>query len=216
MHVKTLIISFLIISQLTFAQDVVNEGIILLDEVRKDLSSLSANFEQYEINAADITSEKSTGKVWLKTPDQFKWEYQKPIPQLIVASGKKVWIYDEDLEQVTIKRQNSKQNPIYVLLDKQQTEANYIIGMEQQKADTNKMKWVKLLPKEPSDEVKVVWLGVKNNNLTILKLKDQLDNIVVFEFNKIKRNPKIEADFFEFKIPKGTDVLSEIDQIGEF
>lgn len=216
MHVKTLIILLLVMSKLALAQDAVNEGVRLLDQVRENLNSLSADFSQYEINAAEVTSEKSSGKVWLKAPNQFKWEYQKPIAQLIVASGEKVWIYDEDLEQVTIKRQNNKQNPIYVLLNKEQTEANYNIVMEQSEKSENKIKWIKLLPKIPSDEVKIVWFGVVNNNLTVLKLKDQLDNIVVFEFDKIERNPKIDKDFFEFKVPKGTDVLSEIDQVGEF
>ena len=216
MHVKTLIILLLVMSKLALAQDAVNEGVTLLDQVRENLNSLSADFSQYEINAAEVTSEKSSGKVWLKAPNQFKWEYQKPIAQLIVASGEKVWIYDEDLEQVTIKRQNNKQNPIYVLLNKEQTEANYNIVMEQSEKSENKIKWIKLLPKIPSDEVKIVWFGVVNNNLTVLKLKDQLDNIVVFEFDKIERNPKIDKDFFEFKVPKGTDVLSEIDQVGEF
>lgn len=216
MHVKTLIILLLVMSKLALAQDAVNEGVTLLDQVRENLNSLSAGFSQYEINAAEVTSEKSSGKVWLKAPNQFKWEYQKPIAQLIVASGEKVWIYDEDLEQVTIKRQNNKQNPIYVLLNKEQTEANYNIVMEQSEKSENKIKWIKLLPKIPSDEVKIVWFGVVNNNLTVLKLKDQLDNIVVFEFDKIERNPKIDKDFFEFKVPKGTDVLSEIDQVGEF
>jgi len=214
---KTILLILVLVTSIAFAKDdPANEAIELLDKVRKDLISLSADFEQYEINAVEVMSEKSTGKVWLKAPNQFKWEYQKPIPQLIIASGEKVWIYDEDLEQVTIKRQNNKQNPIYVLLNKEQTEANYTIVMEQKEADANEIKWIQLLPKAPSDEVKIVWLGVENNNLTVLKLKDQLDNIVVFEFNNIKRNPKVGKDFFEFEIPKGTDVLSEIDQVGEF
>ena len=189
----------------------------LLDKVRKDLISLSADFEQYEIDANAHQTEKSTGNVWLKAPSQFKWKYIKPAPQLIMANGKQVWIYDEDLEQVTIKQQNSKQNPIYVLLNKELTEKNYTVSLlKSNKDDKDGVQWIKMLPNKPSDEVKVVWLGIKDKKISALKLQNQLDNIVVFEFNNVKRNPKLAEGFFTFTIPKGIDVLRYTAEVGEF
>ncbi|HHL31033.1 MAG TPA: outer membrane lipoprotein chaperone LolA [Oceanospirillales bacterium] len=189
----------------------------LLDDLRKDLQSLSADFEQSDIDVNGRLSDKSSGKVWLQAPKQFKWQYLKPAPQLITANGKQVWIYDQDLEQVTIKNQDSKQNPIYVLLDKQKTEENYTLALKPQvKNAKDKLQWVEMLPKIPSEEVKVVWLGIEDNNLKVLKLQNQLDNIVIFEFLNIKRNPKLEAEFFTFIVPKGTDVIRDSVDIGEF
>ena len=103
----------------------------ILDNVRKDLHTLSAEFIQYEIDPNDRMSEQSTGHMWLSSPDQFKWVYNTPAPQLIIANGDRIWIYDEDLEQVTIRQQDSTQNPLYVLLNKQQTEENYFIEIVQ-------------------------------------------------------------------------------------
>lgn len=189
----------------------------LLDKVRKDLTALSADFVQYEIDANERQSDKSTGKVWLNAPNQFKWQYQKPTEQLIIASGKQVWIYDKDLEQVTIKQQHNNQNPIYVLLNREQTDKYYTVSLvKQDKKSKDKLQWIRMLPKSSSDEVKNVWLGIKGKNLSVLKLQNQFDNIVIFEFNNIQRNPKLADDFFIFKIPQGIDVIRDTANIGEF
>ncbi len=216
MKTKSIITFFLLIT--SFLSVAKNEtkpltADLLLDNLRKDLNALQANFTQYEVDANNKTSEKSTGIVWLQAPNKFKWSYQKPIPQLIVASGKTVWIYDEDLEQVTIKKQKNKQNPIYVLLDKNRTQQNYTAKLlpqnKQDKQAKNSLQWVSLIPKQASEDLKIVWLGLQDNQLKVLKLQNQLDNIVVFEFNQIQKNPKLDADFFNFQPPKGTDIIRE-------
>lgn len=219
MKIKTYIISFLILtSSIAYAKsNPAKEANKLLDSVRKDLTSLSADFVQYEIDINGNNSEKQFGKVWLSSPNKFKWQYIKPMPQLIIASGEKIWIYDEDLEQVTIKKQQNKHNPIYVLLNKEQTENNYNISLivDENKTDTS-TQWVQMTPKNESEDVKVVWLGINDNNLTALKLQNQLDNIVVFEFNNFIKNSILEDGFFNFNIPKGTDVIEEKIEFGEF
>jgi outer membrane lipoprotein carrier protein len=185
----------------------------ILDNVRKDLNALSAEFIQYEIDANDRMSEQSSGHMWLSSPNQFKWVYDVPAPQLIIANGNKVWIYDEDLDQVTIRQQDSTQNPLYVLLNKAQTEENYIIekvqSEDQQNQRSQSFNWISLTPKISSDEIKQVWIGVLDNNIKILKLKNQLDNIVVFEFNQTIKNPLLAEDFFTFNVPDGVDVISD-------
>ena len=90
----------------------------ILHNLRQDLTSLSRRFPATGTDINQNESEvSSVAKVWLTSPNQFRWEYINPAPQLIVANGEQVWIYDEDLEQVTIKPQDSSANPIYVLLD---------------------------------------------------------------------------------------------------
>ncbi|MCF6288838.1 MAG: outer membrane lipoprotein chaperone LolA [Proteobacteria bacterium] len=219
MNKKILITVILMLTSfLTFAQATPeSEANKLLDNVRKDLVSLHADFSQYEIDINGKFTEKQYGKVWLSSPNKFKWQYLKPIPQLIIASGTQLWIYDADLEQVTIRKQDNKQNPIYVLLNKQATEKNYKVSLVAQDQESkDKTQWIKMLPNKPSDEVKVVWLGIENNNLTSLKLQNQMDNTVVFEFKNITKNPKLEESFFTFDIPKGTDIIRNSAPVGEF
>jgi outer membrane lipoprotein carrier protein len=210
-----LVFALLFVSSMLIAAETKITAEQVLDNVRKDLNSLEADFIQYETDANGNRSEDSTGKVWLNAPNQFKWEYQKPIPQLIVADGKQVWVYDDDLEQVTIKQQNSQQNPIYVLLNKDQTQEHYTVSLVN-KVDTDTLQWIQMLPKKPNEDIKVVWLGVEKNNLVSLKLQNQLDNVVVFEFLNVKRNPKLADNFFNFKVPKGVEILRDGIDIGEF
>jgi len=211
------VLILLFISSMLIAAETKITAEKILDNVRKDLNSLEADFIQYETDANGNKSENSTGKVWLNAPNQFKWEYQKPIPQLIVADGKQVWVYDEDLEQVTIKQQNSKQNPIYVLLNKEQTQKHYTLSLiEKTGADKDTVQWIKMLPKKPNDDVKVVWLGVDANNLVSLKLQNQMDNIVVFEFLNVKRNPILKSDFFIFNVPEDIEILRDGIDVDEF
>lgn len=201
-----------------------NKANDILDKVRDGLSALSASFQQYEVDANDRKSEVLTGVVWLRAPDQFKWQYQEPVPQLIMANGKQVWVYDEDLEQVTVKQQRSQQNPIYVLLNKELSEKNYQISYDQSTQSTHQfgdkqvsLQWVKMTPLQSSEEVKEVYLGIRDNQLSVLKLKNQLDNVVVFEFDEVKRNPQLAQSFFTFIVPEGTDVIREsAPDIGEF
>ena len=213
MKIKTLLVTLILLtSMVAMATESSNKitAESLLDGLRNALQALSADFVQYETDANANRSENSIGKVWLQAPNKFKWQYEKPVPQLIVANGQTVWIYDEDLEQVTIKQQKNHQNPIYVLLDKERTEANYSSKLiAKQQHDESAIQWVSLRPKIATEDVKVVWLGIEDKQLKILKLQNQLDNIVVFEFNHIKRNPELTTDFFEFEPPKGTDIMRE-------
>ncbi len=218
MKIKTLTLSvMLFLSPLILAKESKDDANQLLDELRKDLTSMSAEFRQYDVDASERISEVTTGKMWLNAPDQFKWEYLDPAPQLIVANGQKVWIYDEDLEQVTIKQQDSAQNPIYVLLNKELTETNYRVenwysnGKEPSKESGEKsgINWISLIPRGASNEIKQVWLGILDNNLKILKLKNQFENIVVFEFSNIVKNPQLTDDFFTFIPPDGIDVIRD-------
>ncbi len=209
------VFALLFISSMLIAAETKITAEQILDNVRKDLNALQADFVQYETDSNGVRSEDSTGLVWLNAPNQFKWEYQKPIPQLIVADGKQVWVYDEDLEQVTIKQQKSKQNPIYVLLNKEQTEENYTVSLVEN-GQSDALQWIQMLPKKPNEDVKVVWLGIDKNNLVSLKLQNQLDNVVIFEFLNVKRNPDLAKDFFSFQVPKGVEVLRDGIDMGEF
>jgi len=218
-YTPKIILSLLLIPLVLQAQNDTssNKANILLDKLRKDLMSMSAQFEQYEIDVNETMSEKSSGNMWLQSPNKFKWEYQLPFPQLIIASGQTVWIYDEDLEQVTVKKQNNTQNPIYVLLNKEQTEKNYHLKfIEKKLEDNDKYQWISMTPKISSDEVKVVWLGISGNDIAVLKLQNQMDNIVIFEFNQMVRNPDLAKGFFTFVPPEGTDVIRDTANMGEF
>ncbi len=180
----------------------------ILSELRKDLNALQAEFKQYELTTDGRSVEENTGTVWMQAPDYFKWHYETPFEQLIVADGKQVWVYDQDLQQVTVKPQKNNLNPIYVIINETLSTRYYHITYDGKK---EAMDWIKLTPKEASNEVRSVLLGIENNQLRQIQVNNQLDQTLVFEFSDLKHNPDLPEDTFRFKPPVGVDVVEAID-----
>jgi len=80
---------------------------VQLEQFANGLKSLHARFDQQVINTDGLVEEKSSGQLWIAHPNRFRWEYGGDFPELVVADGEKVWLYDEMLEQVTIRQQSS-------------------------------------------------------------------------------------------------------------
>ncbi len=185
------------------------DPLALLAEVRKDLDGLQAQFYQYEVTEDNRQVDSNYGTVWMQTPDQFRWHYQNPIEQLIVADGDQVWVYDEDLEQVTVKPQNNELNPIYVIINDELSQQHYDIKFE---ASSQNIDWISLTPKQSSEEVKTVWLGLKANNIKTIKVVNHFGQTMVFEFSEVQRNPKFAPGLFAFEPPEGVDVVQAISE----
>jgi len=185
-----------------------NQAQIILAELRDDLTSLEADFIQFELSPDGRVAEENSGMVWMQAPDYFKWHYQEPFEQLIVADGEKVWVYDEDLQQVTVKSQKNNLNPIYVIINEDLSGRYYDLAYEGQK---DGLSWVRLTPKETSNEVKSVMLGIEANQLHSIRVNNQLDQTLVFEFSNVKRNPEMADNTFKFRPPEGVDVVEAID-----
>ncbi len=208
MHKILLVFSFLV-SNLVFAQDEVKQdaGIDpnqLLSDLRKDLSGIQADFIQHELIESDEKSDINSGQVFMQAPSKFRWQYVEPVEQLIVADGANVWVYDEDLEQVTVKEQNNELNPIYVIINDKKSQAHYNIKHELQSSGLD---WISLTPKEVNEEVKAVWLAIKDNMVEQIKVENQFQQTMVFEFHSIQKNPEFTSGLFQFVPPEGVDVI---------
>lgn len=199
-----LLLSFAVYAESPATEKQAQRGKDLLNSVKTDLQAVKADFVQYELLQSGEKKDFNSGLVWLQSPNQFRWEYRKPIQQLIVADGKMVWVYDEDLEQVTIKEQDNKLNPIYVIINQELSERHYQIRFEKQQ---DELQWISLTPKQNSEEVKQVWLAIKDKNVEQIKVINPFEQVMVFEFSNIKRNPSVKKKLFSFKPPKDVDII---------
>lgn len=186
-----------------------------LRALSRDVHSLQARFTQYQLETDGSQRDKSTGSVALMAPNRFRWHYQAPQEQLIIATGKQILIYDPDLEQLTIKPQNNDHNPIYVLFNPDLIDEHYRIVESLQR---DGLLWVQIVPRQDEDNVQAVWLVIdeKNNRLVQIQLLDKLSQVVVFEFSDIRRNPELPESLFQFEPPAGTDVVRDQPPGGEF
>ena len=175
------------------------------------LKGLDGHFEQKVFEASGKMKEDSTGTVALSAPRLFRWEYVKPNPQLIVADGDHVWVYDPDLEQVTVKNQGSEeqQSPLTVLIDPTELDRRYTVN---DAGSHDGLKWISLAPKQKGDdaEFKVATLGFDGDNLQRMQLTDNLGQRTEIAFTGWRRNPAFPKGTFAFVPPKGVDIVGEV------
>ncbi|MGH8050205.1 MAG: outer membrane lipoprotein chaperone LolA [Arenimonas sp.] len=176
----------------------------------KNLQGLSSPFEQTVYNPAGKVSDKSTGMVKLKAPRQFRWQTLKPYPQTIVADGNHIWIYDPDLEQVTVRNQSAEESnsPLAVLIDSTEMERQFKVT---EVATSNGLEWLLLKPKKPDEApFEKAMLGFTAKGLARMELYDGLGQRTVISFAQWQRNPKFTATDFTFTPPKGADVVGDV------
>jgi len=195
------VIFFLLFSPSGFAQPI-------LDNFLKDLSSLKAQFEQQLFNETGKLIETSQGQMYIKRPNQFRWDYQKPYHQLIVADGENVWIYDPDLEQVTMKKltQALGKTPALLLSSNRPIEEDFFVNPLPTKADITRLE---LLPKDAQAQFDSIRLNLRGETLLGFELVDNLGQTTLITFKQTERNQKLEESLFIFTPPAGVDVVTE-------
>lgn len=198
---RVTVIFFLLFSTSGFAQPI-------LDNFLKDLSSLKAQFEQQLFNETGKLIETSQGQMYIKRPNQFRWDYQKPYHQLIVADGENVWIYDPDLEQVTMKKltQALGKTPALLLSSNRPIEEDFFVNPLPTKADITRLE---LLPKDAQAQFDSIRLNLRGETLLGFELVDNLGQTTLITFKQTERNQKLEESLFIFTPPAGVDVVTE-------
>jgi len=181
-----------------------------LDHFLRDLQSLHAQFKQEIYDEKGQILEKSQGKMYIQRPNRFRWVYQQPYQQLIVADGKKVWIYDSDLEQVTVKNLDKAlgKTPAFLLSHRQATlEKDFIINkLPSSRTGATRLE---LIPKDAQAYFDSMRLNLQGKKLLNLELVDNLGQTTNIYFLKIKRNQKLNANLFKFTPPAGVDIIKD-------
>ena len=178
-----------------------------LDTFAKNISAISADFEQ-QVYSNKSKGRLSQGTLALKAPRQFRWDVSKPFKQLIVADGEKVWIYDPDLEQVTVRSQGTEEahSPLTVLTDLSQLDRDFSTS---EQGEHDGLTWLRLKSKDKEPQFAYCDLGFDSNDLTRMRFEDTLGNTTEIRFSGWQRNPKLRPDAFTFTPPNGADVIGD-------
>lgn len=180
-----------------------------LNTFTKGLKGLSGQFAQQVYDPQGKLKERSSGQVALSAPRLFRWEYVKPYPQLIVADGKKVWVHDPDLQQVTVRPQGVEEqnNPLAALIDPAKLDAQFVV---KELGSAEGLEWLSLAPKQEGDAgFRSARLGFGPSGLVKMHVVDALGQRTDIDFSGWKRNPAFPADTFRYTPPKGVDVIGE-------
>lgn len=179
-----------------------------LDAFANGLHALRGNFTQTVYDAHGNITGSSSGYFALQAPRLFRWQVTDPYQQLIVADGKKVWVYEPDLEQVTVRDQGSEEahSPLTVLTDLSQLDADFNAtdaGMR------DGLDWLHLVSRSKEPQFEYAEIGFDASGPRRMVFKDTLGNRTEIAFSGWQRNPLLPASTFVFVAPKGTDVVGD-------
>jgi outer membrane lipoprotein carrier protein len=207
---RLFLLSLLLLSNAVLAAD----ARARLEAFANGLNALSGEFTQTTSDPNGEVQEESRGTLALAAPRQFRWQYQDPFPQLIVADGNDVWIYDQDLEQVTVRNQSTEesQSPLTVLVDLSQLDRDYVV---QNLKDRDGLSWLGLTSRAKEPPFKRIEIGFDGHGPKRMLLEDLLGNRTEWTFSNWQRNPKLAADTFRFSPPAGVDVIGEPTEAAE-
>jgi outer membrane lipoprotein carrier protein len=168
----------------------------------------TARFEQQAFDRGGKVVDRSSGSFSFARPGHFRWAYEKPHQQLLVADGKRLWIYDPDLRQVTVKRidQAISSTPAALLAGKDDITKLFTL---RDAGAVQGLAWVEALPKAKDTGFDRVRLGLKGRTLAAMELYDQLGGHTLLRFEDLKANPALPPSTFQFTPPPGADVIDD-------
>ena len=207
-HIVDVFINYLLLTLLMSPLPLLaGEGAQLLDKFLSQTRTLSAAFQQ-TLRADDgFVMQQSEGRFYLARPGRFRWDYEKPYQQQIVSDGDKVYIYDVDLQQVTVQQQSAalSNTPMALMQDKAALADTYTV---QELDNRDGVYRLKLTSKKGDGDFNSIVVGVDKTGLRFLQLKDQFNQVTDIVFDALQTNPKLQSGLFEFTPPEGVDVFS--------
>ena len=180
----------------------------LVQSYFQDLQSLRADFIQRVFDEQSRIVQTSSGQMLMQKPGRFRWDYQTPAEQIIVADGKRLWAYDVDLAQVTVRQLDTalSSTPLALLSGAAPIEETFTVGPVRQQ---NGVSWYELTPRQPQSEFRLLRVAFKGDLLVSLELEDHFGQRTQLDFQHLERNPVLDPGLLKFTPPPGVDVVGE-------
>ena len=182
------------------------------DKLRNFISSSEsgqANFTQVIQDKKGTKIQSASGTMQFERPGKFRWVYQKPYEQIIVGDGVKFWLYDVDLNQVTVKKLDAAlgSSPAALLSGNNEIERAFNL---QDNGSKDSLDWLEASAKAPDTGFEKISMAFNGQGeLVVMELRDTFGLKTELRFSKMQRNPKLSPSLFKFIPPKGADVLGE-------
>lgn len=183
-----------------------------VDHLRRfvqEIQTFKADFNQKLLDQNYQVTQEASGSMMFQRPGKFRWVYEKPYQQLIVGDGNRVWFYDQDLNQVTVRQLDLAigNSPAALLAGSSAIEKDFNltdITIE------DEIDWLEATPKNKETNFELIRMGFsKAGELREMILRDNFGQFTLLVFNKIDFNPQLTHELFQFKPPSGADVISD-------
>lgn len=170
--------------------------------------SAKAEFEQKVFDKNRKLVQQSHGSFLFQRPGRFRWSYEKPFPQIIVGDGQRLWIYDADLNQVTVRKLDQALGHTPAALLAGNNEVIKAFRLVDQGAKDG-LEWMEAIPRDTESSFEKVRMGFGFSGLEAMELHDSFGQTTYLKFTSFQRNAKLEPGQFRFVPPKGADVIGD-------
>lgn len=189
-------------------------GAAALDQFKSFVATTKAargEFTQRQLkngDGAQKPANTSTGSFVFARPGKFIWRYEKPYEQLLQADGEKLYIYDRDLNQVTVKPLGDAlgSSPAAILFGSNDLEKNFTL---KEAGTRDGLEWLEATPKAKDTTFERISIGLRDGLPQAMELRDSFGQVSQLRFGKFEKNPSLPAGQFKFDVPKGADVFQQ-------
>ncbi len=171
--------------------------------------SAKGEFTQQKVKMIDgnaSMSNQASGSFVFSRPGKFIWTYQKPYQQVMQSDGENLYLYDKDLNQVTIRKLGNAlgSSPAAILFGSNDIEKSFLL---KEAGTKNGIEWLEATPKAKDTSFEKIGIGMRHGALEAMELRDSFGQVSLLTFKKLEKNPAIKPGMFKFVAPKGADVL---------
>lgn len=174
----------------------------------RDVQSFEARFDQHVLDEQGATLQQSAGRLSIQRPGRFRWDYEQPYVQQVVGDGERLWVYDRDLRQVTVRKLKGAlgDTPAQWLAGRVDPEREFHL---REVGSAGGLEWIEMEPKAQDGGFARVRVGFAAGRLSVIELKDTLGQTTRIALSEVRENPKIDPGRFVFRAPAGVDVVGE-------
>ena len=179
-----------------------------LQQFLEGMTTLRAEFVQTLESAEGEVQQRSRGRLMIKRPGRFRWDYTDPYPQLVLADGEKLWSVDPELEKAVVRTLDGSMaaSPAMLLSGEGDVEQAFTIELVKQEGELMR---IYLRPKVADSDFRAVSIAFAGQRLGRLELVDNLDQVTRIEFTSLELNPALPEDAFSYQPPPGVDVIDQ-------
>ncbi|MEE9561180.1 MAG: outer membrane lipoprotein chaperone LolA [Acidiferrobacterales bacterium] len=173
-----------------------------------NVKSYTAKFSQVVLDDSLNVLQESSGTMWIQRPNKFRWDYDVPFEQHIVGDGEKIWVYDVELQQVTVRQLAGGlgATPAMLLAGRGELDKDFVV---KNLGTQGKLQWTQLTPKTDDGGFENIRVGFENGKIRVLEMIDSFGHMTRVVMRDSRANIKIGSAKFEFKPPPGVDVMRE-------
>ena len=179
-----------------------------LNELLSQAQTMTGGFSQMTLSSNGASLQETTGSLELKRPGMFRWHTDPPLEQLLVSDGEKIWLYDPDLEQVTIQQMDQRLSHTPALL---------LSGDVSQLQDSFDIEWLQsggiedfsLTPTDADSMFDDLRLSFNDGVINDMQMSDPVGQRTNILFRNVELNAPLDDARFTFEVPDGVDVISE-------